>query len=121
MENLNNLELMEMACKLQFEIKEKERQLKEAKKELMKRMEKECVSELTCPYGTVKYMSYDKAILNKDKTTKAVQEINSGDKKALSMDDFTKTIGVKFPVIRMTEEHKELLARDLFVGGNEAW
>lgn len=121
MENLNNLELIEMACKLQYEIKAKEIALKEAKKELLKRMEKECVSEMSCPYGKVVYMSYDKAILNKDKTTKAVQEINSGDKKALSMDDFTKTIGVKFPVIRMTEEHKELLARDLFVGGNETW
>ena len=39
MENLNNLELMEMACKLQYEIKAKEAALKEAKKELLKRME----------------------------------------------------------------------------------
>lgn len=117
MENLNNLELMEMACKLQFEIKEKERQLKEAKKELMKRMEKECVSELTCPYGTVKYMSYDKAILNKDKTSKAVQDINAGGKHSLSMDDFTKTVGVKFPMIKMNDIQKESIMRDMYKNG----
>lgn len=52
-------------------------------------------------------MAYDKDLLNKDKTLHTIEEINAKNKNALNMKDFTRTVGVVFPLIKINDIQRE--------------
>ena len=66
-------------------------------------MEEEGVDRIPTECGTVLYMAYDKDLLNKDKTLHTIEEINAKNKNALNMEDFTRTVGVVFPLIKIND------------------
>lgn len=70
-------------------------------------MEEEGVDRIPTKCGTVLYMAYDKDLLNKDKTLHTIEEINAKNKNALNMEDFTRTVGVVFPLIKINDIQRE--------------
>lgn len=70
-------------------------------------MEEEGVDRIPTECGTVLYMAYDKDLLNKDKTLHTIEEINAKNKNALNMEDFTRTVGVVFPLIKINDIQRE--------------
>lgn len=70
-------------------------------------MEEEGVDRIPTECGTVLYMAYDKDLLNKDKTLHTIEEINAKNKNALNMEDFTRTVGVVFLLIKINDIQRE--------------
>lgn len=70
-------------------------------------MEEEGVDRIPTECGTVLYMAYDKDLFNKDKTLHTIEEINAKNKNALNMEDFTRTVGVVFPLIKINDMQRE--------------
>lgn len=70
-------------------------------------MEEEGVDRIPTECGTVLYMAYDKDLLNKDKTLHTIEEINAKNKNALNMEDFTRTVGVVFTLIKINDIQRE--------------
>lgn len=70
-------------------------------------MEEKGVDRIPTECGTVLYMAYDKDLLNKDKTLHTIEEINAKNKNALNMEDFTRTVGVVFPLIKINDIQRE--------------
>lgn len=70
-------------------------------------MEEKGVDRIPNECGTVLYMAYDKDLLNKDKTLHTIEEINAKNKNALNMKDFTRTVGVVFPLIKINDIQRE--------------
>lgn len=70
-------------------------------------MEEKGVDRIPTECGTVLYMTYDKDLLNKDKTLHTIEEINAKNKNALNMKDFTRTVGVVFLLIKINDIQRE--------------
>lgn len=100
-------QMVERAASLSIEIKHKQEQLDLAKANIAKYMQDNLLDEFNTPYGKVVMLSYDKNLLNKDKTQKMIDNINHGRVKQTNIDDFMRVIGVSFPLIRMTEEQRQ--------------
>lgn len=94
-------------CVLAQHIKDLTLKLQIKKGAVKQYMEEEGVDRIPTECGTVLYMAYDKDLLNKDKTLHTIEEINSKNKNALNMEDFTRTVGVVFPLIKINDIQRE--------------
>lgn len=94
-------------CVLAQHIKDLTLKLQIKKSAVKQYMEEEGVDRIPTECGTVLYMAYDKDLLNKDKTLHTVEEINAKNKNALNMEDFTRTVGVVFPLIKINDIQRE--------------
>lgn len=94
-------------CVLAQHIKDLTLQLQIKKGAVKQYMEEEGVDRIPTECGTVLYMPYDKDLLNKDKTLHTIEEINAKNKNALNMEDFTRTVGVVFPLIKINDIQRE--------------
>lgn len=94
-------------CVLAQHIKDLTIKLQIKKGAVKQYMEEEGVDRIPTECGTVLYMAYDKDLLNKDKTLHTIEEINAKNKNALNMEDFTRTVGVVFPLIKINDIQRE--------------
>ena len=94
-------------CVLAQHIKDLTLKLQIKKGAVKQYMEEEGVDRIPTECGTVLYMAYDKDLLNKDKTLHTIEEINAKNKNALNMEDFTRTVGVVFPLIKLNDIQRE--------------
>lgn len=94
-------------CVLAQHIKDLTLKLQIKKSAVKQYMEEEGVDRIPTECGTVLYMAYDKDLLNKDKTLHTIEEINAKNKNALNMEDFTRTVGVVFPLIKINDIQRE--------------
>lgn len=94
-------------CVLAQHIKDLTLKLQIKKGAVKQYMEEEGVDRIPTECGTVLYMAYDKDLLNKDKTLHTIEEINVKNKNALNMEDFTRTVGVVFPLIKINDIQRE--------------
>ena len=94
-------------CVLAQHIKDLTIKLQIKKGAVKQYMEEEGVDRIPTECGTVLYMAYDKDFLNKDKTLHTIEEINAKNKNALNMEDFTRTGGVVFPLIKINDIQRE--------------
>lgn len=94
-------------CVLAQHIKDLTIKLQIKKGAVKQYMEEESVDRIPTECGTVLYMAYDKDLLNKDKTLHTIEEINAKNKNALNMEDFTRTVGVVFPLIKINDIQRE--------------
>lgn len=122
MENKELQELVEHACKTSYKIKALQEELQITKFKIMHEMLEQNVSELSTKYGKVVYMAFDKEILNKDKTEKVIEKINANTMGVATIGDFTRTVGIKFPLIKMNSMQKEEI-RDALIkeGSDNIW
>ena len=119
MENKELQELIEHACMTSYKIKALQEELQTAKFKIMQEMVEQNIGELNTKYGKVVYMTFDKEILNKDKTEKVIEKINANTIGAATMEDFTKTVGIRFPLIKMNEMQKEEIRDAIYKEGSE--
>lgn len=94
-------------CVLAQHIKDLTLKLQIKKGAVKQYMEEKGVDRIPNECGTVLYMAYDKDLLNKDKTLHTIEEINAKNKNALNMKDFTRTVGVVFPLIKINDIQRE--------------
>lgn len=94
-------------CVLAQHIKDLTLKLQIKKGAVKQYMEEEGVDRIPTECGTVLYMAYDKDLLNKDKTLHTIEEINAKNKNVLNMEDFTRTVGVVFPLIKINDIQRE--------------
>lgn len=94
-------------CVLAQHIKDLTLKLQIKKGAVKQCMEEKGVDRIPTECGTVLYMAYDKDLLNKDKTLHTIEEINAKNKNALNMEDFTRTVGVVFPLIKINDIQRE--------------
>ena len=94
-------------CVLAQHIKDLTLKLHIKKSAVKQYMEEEGVDKIPTECGTVLYMAYDKDLLNKDKTLHTIEEINAKNKNALNMEDFTRTVGVVFPLIKINDIQRD--------------
>lgn len=94
-------------CVLAQHIKDLTIKLQIKKEAIRQYMEEEGVDKIPTECGTVIYMSYDKDLLNKDKTLHTIDEVNARNKNALNMEDFTRTVGVVFPLIKINDIQRD--------------
>lgn len=94
-------------CVLAQHIKDLTLKLQIKKGAVKQYMEEEGVDRIPTECGTVLYMAYDKDLLNKDKTLHTIEEINAKNKNALNMEDFTRTVGVVFSLIKINDIQRE--------------
>lgn len=94
-------------CVLAQHIKDLTLKLQIKKGAVKQYMEEKGVDRIPTECGTVLYMAYDKDLLNKDKTLHTIEEINAKNKNALNMKDFTRTVGVVFPLIKINDIQRE--------------
>lgn len=94
-------------CVLAQHIKDLTIKLQIKKGAVKQYMEEKGVDRIPTECGTVLYMAYDKDLLNKDKTLHTIEEINAKNKNALNMEDFTRTVGVVFPLIKINDIQRE--------------
>ena len=94
-------------CVLAQHIKDLTIKLQIKKEAIRQYMEEEGVDKIPTECGTVIYMSYDKDLLNKDKTLQTIDEVNARNKNALNMEDFTRTVGVVFPLIKINNIQRD--------------
>lgn len=118
MENKELQELVEHACKTSYKIKALQEELQITKFKIMQEMEEQNVSELNTKYGRVVYMTFDKDILNKDKTEKVIEKINANTMGAATMEDFTRKVGIRFPLIKINALQKEEIRDALYKEGS---
>lgn len=120
MENKELQELVEQACKTSYKIKALQEELQIVKFNIMKEMTEQNISELSTKYGKVVYMAFDKDILNKDKTEKVIEKINANNIDVATMEDFTRTVGIRFPLIKINTLQKEEIRDALHKEGSDA-
>lgn len=103
----DRIEYISDMCVLAQHIKDLTIKLQIKKGAVKQYMEEEGVDRIPTECGTVLYMAYDKDLLNKDKTLHTIEEINAKNKNALNMEDFTRTVGVVFPLIKINDIQRE--------------
>ena len=103
----DRIEYISDMCVLAQHIKDLTLKLQIKKGAVKQYMEEEGVDRIPTECGTVLYMAYDNDLLNKDKTLHTIEEINAKNKNALNMEDFTRTVGVVFPLIKINDIQRE--------------
>lgn len=94
-------------CVLAQHIKDLTIKLQIKKEAVRQYMEEEGVDRIATECGIIMYMAYDKDLLNKDKTMRTIQEVNTGNIKDINMEDFTRTVGVVFPLIKINDIQRD--------------
>lgn len=98
---------IEDVCVLAQYIKELTTKLQFRKSVVKEYMEEQGLDRLNTEVGTIMYMSYDKDLLNKDKTKTTIDKVNSGELNGIQIEDFTKTVGVSFPLIKINASQRD--------------
>lgn len=106
-------------CVLAQYIKDLTLELQIKKDAVRQYMEERGVDRIPTECGTVLYMAYDKDLLNKDKTLHTIEEINAKNKNALNMKDFTRTVGVVFPLIKINDIQRDEIYYRMEIKGME--
>lgn len=106
-------------CVLAQHIKDLTLKLQIKKSAVKQYMEEEGIDRIPTECGTILYMAYDKDLLNKDKTLHTIEEINAKNKNALNMEDFTRTVGVVFPLIKINDMQKDEIYYRMQIKGME--
>ena len=106
-------------CVLAQHIKDLTLKLQIKKSAVKQYMEEEGVDKIFTECGTILYMAYDKDLLNKDKTLHTIEEINAKNKNALNMEDFTRTVGVVFPLIKINDMQRDEIYNRMQIKGME--
>ena len=106
-------------CVLAQHIKDLTLKLQIKKSAVKQYMEEEGVDKIFTECGTILYMAYDKDLLNKDKTLHTIEEINAKNKNALNMGDFTRTVGVVFPLIKINDMQRDEIYNRMQIKGME--
>ena len=98
---------IEDVCVLVQYIKELTTKLQFRKSVVKEYMEEQGLDRLNTEVGTIMYMSYDKELLNKDKTKTTIDKVNSGELNGIQIEDFTRTVGVSFPLIKINATQRD--------------
>ncbi len=106
-------------CVLAQQIKDLTLKLQIKKGAVRQYMEEEGIDRIPTECGTILYMAYDKDLLNKDKTLHTIEEINAKNKNALNMEDFTRTVGVVFPLIKINDMQRDEIYYRMQIKGME--
>ena len=112
-------EYISNVCVLAQYIKDLTVKLQIKKEAIRQYMEEERVDKIPTECGTVIYMAYDKNLLNKDKTLKTIDEVNARNKNAINMEDFTRTVGVVFPLIKIDDIQRDEIYYRMKIKGME--
>lgn len=98
---------IEDVCVLAQYIKELTTKLQFRKSVVKEYMEEQGLDRLNTEVGTIMYMSYDKELLNKDKTKTTIDKVNSGELNGIQIEDFTRAVGVSFPLIKINATQRD--------------
>lgn len=112
-------EYIEDICVLSHYIKELTTKLQFKKSVVKEYMEEQGLDKIPTEVGTIMYMSYDKDLLNKDKTKTTIDKLNSGEISGVQIDDFTKTVGVVFPLIKINDMQRDEIYNRMQIKGME--
>lgn len=101
------VQYLEEMCILAQQIKELTTKLQFRKAIVTEYMEEQGVDRIDTALGTIIYMSFDKNILNKEKTLNTIKLVNIGDMKSIDIENFVRPVGIAFPLIKINDLQKE--------------
>lgn len=104
---VQRVQYLEEMCILAQQIKELTTKLQFRKAIVKEYMEEQGVDRIDTELGTIVYMSYDKDVLNKDKTLNTIERVNIGDIKSINIENFVKPVGIAFPLIKINDLQRE--------------
>jgi hypothetical protein len=101
------VQYLEEMCILAQQIKELTTKLQFRKTIVKEYMEEQGVDKIDTELGTIIYMSFDKDILNKEKTLNTIKRVNIGDMKSIDIENFVRPVGIAFPLIKINDIQRE--------------
>lgn len=101
------VQYLEEMCILAQQIKELTTKLQFRKTVVKEYMEEQGVDRIDTELGTIIYMSFDKDILNKEKTLNTIKRVNIGDMKNIDIENFVRPVGIAFPLIKINDIQRE--------------
>ena len=101
------VQYLEEMCILAQQIKELTTKLQFRKTIVKEYMEEQGVDRIDTELGTIIYMSFDKDILNKEKTLNTIKRVNIGDMKSIDIENFVRPVGIAFPLIKINDLQRE--------------
>lgn len=101
------VQYLEEMCILAQQIKELTTKLQFRKAIVKEYMEEQCVDRINTELGNILYMSFDKDILNKEKTLNTIKRVNIGDMKSIDIENFVRPVGIAFPLIKINNLQRE--------------
>ena len=101
------VQYLEEMCILAQQIKELTTKLQFRKAIVKEYMEEQGVDRIDTELGTIIYMSFDKDILNKEKTLNTIKRVNIGDMKSIDIENFVRPVGIAFPLIKINDLQRE--------------
>lgn len=110
------IQYLEEMCILAQQIKELTTKLQFRKAIVKEYMEEQEVDKITTELGTIVYMSFDKDILNKEKTLNTIKRVNIGDMKSIDIENFVKPVGIAFPLIKINDLQREKIYESISKG-----
>lgn len=110
------VQYLEEMCILAQQIKELTTKLQFRKAIVKEYMEEQGINKINTELGTIVYMSFDKAILNKEKTLNTIKRVNIGDMKSIDIENFVKPVGIAFPLIKINDLQREKIYESISKG-----
>lgn len=110
------VQYIEEMCILAQQIKELTAKLQFRKAIVKEYMEEQEVDKITTELGTIVYMSFDKDILNKEKTLNTIKRVNIGDMKSIDIENFVKPVGIAFPLIKINDLQRDKIYESISKG-----
>lgn len=101
------VQYLEEMCILAQQIKELTTKLQFRKTIVKEYMEEQGVDRINTELGNIVYMSFDKDILNKEKTLNTIKRVNIGDMKSIDIENFVRPVGIAFPLIKINNLQRE--------------
>ena len=101
------VQYFEEMCILAQQIKELTTKLQFRKTVVKEYMEEQGVDRIDTELGTIIYMSFDKDILNKEKTLNTIKRVNIGDMKSIDIENFVRPVGIAFPLLKINDLQRE--------------
>lgn len=110
------VQYLEEMCILAQQIKDFTTKLQFRKAMVKEYMEEQEVDKINTEFGTIVYMSFDKDILNKEKTLNTIKRVNIGDIKSINIENFVKPVGIAFPLIKINDLQREKIYESISKG-----
>lgn len=110
------VQYLEEMCILAQQIKDLTTKLQFRKAMVKEYMEEQEVDKINTEFGTIVYMSFDKDILNKEKTLNTIKRVNIGDIKSINIENFVKPVGIAFPLIKINDLQREKIYESISKG-----
>lgn len=110
------VQYLEEMCILAQQIKELTTKLQFRKAVVKEYMEEQEIDKINTELGTIVYMSFDKAILNKEKTLNTIKRVNIGDMKSIDIENFVRPVGIAFPLIKINNLQREKIYENISKG-----